>query len=358
MDIGDRTMNSEGQDNNVLFSYVIPCYNCENTLERCVNSILNQKKYNFEIILVDDGSSDSTSQLCDNYSRDNNCIHTVHQENAGLVNAWKRGVQAANAEYILFCDADDYISDDLSEKLTVVLDKSKYDIISFGIISEYDNSASVSMEHKVPDGELRGEELSEIKEHLLFNGKMQSEIFINSRWSKAYKRELLLKCMDSIDGELTFGEDAVTTYATIMAADSIYNISGYYPYHYVRNDQSMIGSYDPIWYDKIKTMRKHLMIHSKQNHIEDLAQIDNFFFSYVLVYSKKEIGRNKNGIKDIVERIKCIRNDADLNEVLANVRIKEYSLATKLFATLFIHKKIRLLVVLTKILIGFGYGKA
>lgn len=98
-------------------SIIVPVYNVEKYLERCVESLLLQSYKNIEIILVDDGSTDQCSKICESFVEKNSHIRVIHKENGGLSSARLAGVQVAKGEYILFVDSDDYIAEDMVEKL-------------------------------------------------------------------------------------------------------------------------------------------------------------------------------------------------------------------------------------------------
>ena len=96
---------------NPFFSIIIPVYNVEQYLRECVESILMQSCDDYEIILVDDGSSDKSGKICDKYSEKNNKIKVVHKENGGLSSARNAGIKIAIGKYIIFIDSDDYYDD-------------------------------------------------------------------------------------------------------------------------------------------------------------------------------------------------------------------------------------------------------
>ena len=96
---------------------VVPVYNVEKYISRCVNSIINQTYNNLEIILVDDGSSDKSGILCDEFSKKDNRIMVIHKKNGGLSSARNAGIDKCTAKYIMFVDSDDYLADDAVEYL-------------------------------------------------------------------------------------------------------------------------------------------------------------------------------------------------------------------------------------------------
>ena len=106
-------MKSENQ----LISVVVPIYNVEKELERCVESLLKQTYTNLEIILVDDGSTDRCPQICDEYLNEDGRVLVIHKKNGGLSDARNEGLIKASGKYVMFVDSDDYLGLDACEKL-------------------------------------------------------------------------------------------------------------------------------------------------------------------------------------------------------------------------------------------------
>lgn len=121
--------------NNPLVTVVVPVYNVEKYLNRCIESIVNQTYKNLEIILVDDGSPDNCPQMCDEWAEKDNRIKVIHKENAGAGMARNTGLEAASGNYILFVDSDDYIDLKTVEKCIDSLKKTDADVVMFGRFS-------------------------------------------------------------------------------------------------------------------------------------------------------------------------------------------------------------------------------
>lgn len=103
---------------------IVPVYNQEHLLKRCVNSILNQDYTDFELILINDGSTDSSSQICDKYASKDSRIRVIHQPNSGVSLARQKGLDCASGEWILFIDSDDYVEPCAFTKISSYLNKS------------------------------------------------------------------------------------------------------------------------------------------------------------------------------------------------------------------------------------------
>lgn len=343
-----------------MISFVVPCYNCEKTFERCIGSIRNQTYNRIEIVLVDDGSTDQTYALCEEAAKKDARMKAVHQNNGGLMNAWKRGVREASGEYIAFCDSDDYIENDLAQTLIAKIKEQHADVILYGMAVEYAGSKLVYNDNRLAEGYHSKEDIEKIIWPRYFSsGDMQSEIIVPSRDVKAFKRDLLMKVMDHLNDTVTVGEDELTSFAVILSANSIYCMKQYFPYHYIRNDESMIGGYDAGIFDKMLTLRNELVKIAGIYGYPYSDQIEKDFVSHVLVYMKKEICRNrKSGYGQVKRNLVTVRENAVFSEALKKIDIKKYQLKNRVFAGLVIRKQYLALYALTNLMSALGMGKA
>ena len=114
-------------------SIIVPVYNVEQYLNRCIQSLLNQTLKEIEIILIDDESPDNCPQMCDKYAQHDNRIKVVHKKNAGLGMACNSGIKVATGDYIAFCDSDDYVDTTMYETMHKVAVEEQADIVFTGI---------------------------------------------------------------------------------------------------------------------------------------------------------------------------------------------------------------------------------
>lgn len=126
-------------------SVIIPVYNVEKYLNECVDSVLSQTYQNFEIILVDDGSTDKSGDICDKYASDDDRIKVVHKENGGLSDARNCGLKEAQGEYIYFLDSDDFICETALEEAYTKIEKEKCDFVFFDALSFTDENSDYSI---------------------------------------------------------------------------------------------------------------------------------------------------------------------------------------------------------------------
>ena len=120
-------------------SVIVPIYNVEQYLRKCIDSIINQTYKNLEIILVDDGSWDNSPRICDEYAKRDNRIKVIHKKNGGLADARNTGLKMITGNYISFIDSDDYIEKTMYEKMIKVILKYNADIIECNLNYKYGN---------------------------------------------------------------------------------------------------------------------------------------------------------------------------------------------------------------------------
>lgn len=225
---------------NILISVIVPVYNVEAYLKDCLESLVRQTYKNIEIILVDDGSTDSSGSTCDSYETRFENIKVIHKENGGLVNARKAGTAAANGDYITCVDGDDWIDIDAYERLAACLDKNCPDVLIFGIVEEYEDK-EVELLNALPCGFYGSSDLRDkLYPVMLSYGAFYQSGILPNMVVKLVKKELIKKSQQLVFDEVTIGEDAVCTALTMLEADSAM-ISDIAPYHYRKRTDSMMG---------------------------------------------------------------------------------------------------------------------
>lgn len=136
-----------------IISVVVPVYNVEHELSRCVDSILVQSYANIEVILVDDGSTDGCPSLCDAYEKKDSRVRVIHKSNGGLSSARNAGLNCATGEWVLYVDSDDYILNDSCERLLAVGTKYDCDIVSADAVREFNGGQEYMVHGSLADGE-------------------------------------------------------------------------------------------------------------------------------------------------------------------------------------------------------------
>ena len=167
---------------NDLISIIIPIYNVEKYMEKCLNSVVNQTYNNIEIILIDDGSKDKSREICDNYAKKDNRIKVVHKENNGVSSARNTGIDMSKGKYITFIDSDDYIDTDYIETLYKLCTRNDADIAICGVKDEDFDGNVVNESNEIKKKLNKKEMLKEL---------LSEQHFFGVCWAKFYKKDII-----------------------------------------------------------------------------------------------------------------------------------------------------------------------
>ncbi len=222
-----------------LVSIIVPIYNVEKYVEKCILSIINQTYNNLQIILVDDGSTDASGEICDFYAEKDQRIKVIHQKNAGLVCARKRGLKEAKGQYIGFVDGDDYIDKIMYEEMLDAILESKADFVHTGYFVEKGAIIKTSLDYESKVYDIRDSRKQFLYDFIIDISQDSRMGF--SIWSKLFKRDLIIKCYQKIPDNQSYGEDVLALYRCILESDVIYLKRKSY-YHYVYRNDSMTNS--------------------------------------------------------------------------------------------------------------------
>lgn len=194
-----------------LISVIVPCYNVEEYLPKCIESILSQTYENLEILLVDDGSSDNSGRICDEYAGKDCRIRVIHKENGGLSDARNVALDVMKGEYVTFIDSDDYVEEDYVE-------------ILYRLIAEYGVQMSVVWHQTFADGTVPPVCHEPVLEHIFcsweaLEGMFYQRTFDTAAWAKMYHCSLFFDGTRYPEGWLY--EDLPTTYRLMMKCNRI-----------------------------------------------------------------------------------------------------------------------------------------
>lgn len=214
-------------------SIIIPAYNSELYLEKCLDSVIKQTYSNIEIILVNDGSTDNTGEICAIYDSKYDNIHYIQQENQGVSFARNVGINAATGEYIGFVDSDDYVEPTMFEYMMNIMKNEQLDLLSCGV---YINDTPVS-EHVSSKFELI--DVNNALKMVLTDDQSNTMYpFVNN---KLFKKDTLQKIL-FFDTEYSIGEDMLVTIKALLKCERIGQVK--IPlYHYVQNENSCVHTY-------------------------------------------------------------------------------------------------------------------
>lgn len=211
-----------------IISIVVPVFNAKKYISRCVESILHQTYGNIQIILINDGSTDGSGEICDTFAEKDSRITVVHQENTGTVIARQRGVEVAKGKYVGFVDADDWIESEMFEFLLSKMQETQSDLVQIQMVGqETDHLDSEIIE-------LREDNRAEIVQHRLFrDGTLMPNLF-----SKLFITKKLRSAFSKVPVEQQFGEDLLCLLHYLNDCDRIC-MSSRELYHYQMLDGSV-----------------------------------------------------------------------------------------------------------------------
>lgn len=223
-------------ENQALISVIIPVYNVEQYLCECVDSVINQTYKNLEIILVDDGSTDSSGKICDDYAEKDTRITVIHQKNGGLSEARNTGLSESDGKYIYFLDSDDYIAPDTLETLIVIAEKDNSDIVFFDAISFTDpNDFSITQNY------IRNNKYTTDKGVNVFRAMVQKKEFRSAVPLLFLQKDFIAKSNLRFIPRILH-EDMIFTYQALCVADTVSQCAKALYYRRYRKDSIMTSS--------------------------------------------------------------------------------------------------------------------
>lgn len=228
---------------NDLVSIVIPVYNAENYLRECLDSVLVQTYREMEIILVDDGSVDASPDICDEYVKKDNRVYVIHKNNEGAPKARKVGCELSKGEYLTFIDADDWLEQDMIEKLYRAVTQQDVQVAMCGRFEE-NGGRSRPVKQGIAAGTYSGSRLAkEVFPRMMVNQEFFEWGIFPSYWDKLFRRDVLYPYLFQVDDRIPMGNDAAGVYPALSHMESI-TILDECLYHYRQTDGSMIKRFD------------------------------------------------------------------------------------------------------------------
>lgn len=223
-------------------SIIVPVYNCECHLEKCIDSILRQTYINLEIILVDDGSTDLSGEICDRYAQKDHRIKVIHQKNSGSQAARSAGIKNANGKFIGFVDSDDWIDENMYEVLYQCIGAS--DLATSGLWI-YDSNGRKNKCLDLFDPGKYDSHSEFFCDNLIISSQYKSGgMFggiLNNVVCKLYKTAIVKQCYQMVNVGVRNGEDLLFVLAYILSCNEIIVTDGCY-YHYRYNALSVSHS--------------------------------------------------------------------------------------------------------------------
>ena len=310
-------------------SIVVPVYNAEAYLHRCVDSILNQKLQDFEIILVNDGSKDRSGKICDAYAKKDNRIQVIHKDNARVSAARNDGIKLATGKYLGFVDADDWIEEDMYQDLLVEAEQFNLD---FAMCDFKKVSNNIVTEQTQP---IRGGYYSkEDIENELFPCLL---MFDNIEFPPTITNTVCLFNLDFLkannifyDEDVYYCEDALFGPKVMYHAGSFYYLKDYYYYNYCHNPNSTVRTYNKDKWDSYIRINDRLISYFAEDDSFDISRqikINMLYFALNALAQVKHSGKDR---KKRILMIRDIMNHPKVRDIFVNFRAPDVSWKLKL----------------------------
>lgn len=266
--------------NTPKISVIVPVYNVEKVLHYCVESILNQKFSDFELILVDDGSPDNSGRICDEYVKKDTRVKVIHKNNGGVSSARNAGIEAALGEYLCFVDSDDYLESNYLKEL--IETKKKY--------PDFDNTwcyFRIGNKYDFVD-ENENEELPKVEYY-----SVREIMTLHEKWldagpvCKLYSREVIINNNLKFDKNLSLGEDLTFNFNYLDCTNGNILVINRFLYNYVQlSDDSLSKKYYPDMFDIYKKLNQMMWYYINKWNCDE-EQIKKYynacFYKYEVV---------------------------------------------------------------------------
>lgn len=290
-------------------SVIVPIYNTEKYLRQCLNSIINQTYTDLDIILVDDGSTDSSGIIADEYKSDSR-VRVIHKNNQGLIKARLEGVKYARGEFVTFVDADDWIDINMYSDMMHQVTENNLDMILCGMNRFYESGKNHNAVPLLSEGLYSENDLREkVWSQMLWNDKIGANAVNASLCSKIVRKDILKQNLQNAsDLTIYYGEDAAVLFPTMLEINSLYVSHNVYYYHRQR-EKGNIAPYiqDNECVEKLFCLYQFLKERFKMSGYIELFQnqLDLFFI--------KLLSLRKAFLESIEEKDEAIFPFSDIN---------------------------------------------
>lgn len=277
-----------------LVSVIMPVYKVEKYVAKTIESVLNQTYKNIEFFAIDDGSPDNSGAICDSYKLKDSRLHVIHQENAGAPAARNSAIKIAKGKYLYFIDSDDYIEDEMIEKMVEYAESNKLDLVVTGFKMEYfQNNKNTTYETNCPNLIFPEEEFKK-NAYQYFDNSL-----LSLPWNKLYKSSIVLE--NNILFPLTKWDDHHFNmeYLKHVTKVGMLNIKMYHWYRSRPGSETMINYSDPNMFQTRKNHFQHILnLYNSWGFMDDNTK--NSIYTYFLnrvIQCIQEIFDNKKIIK-------------------------------------------------------------
>lgn len=274
-------------------SIIVPVYNTEQYLPKCIDSIMNQTYQNFEVILVEDGTKDNAAALCDAYAQNDSRIRVLHQKNNGLAIARRNGVKEAKGKYVMFLDSDDWIDESMLESMFYSIEMECADCVCTQLRRVRDNGETVGKNERF--GTIVCTNIKDMGYHLHYTRHITTAAV-----AKLIKREILEQI--TFEENLAIGEEHdMVAQLVFLCSKIVISDDAYYNY-YMRTNSISHGGYN--WKYK-NSLEKYIQIEEKfEELLPDMKMLLRAFYSEYEMAVITAMCRNKNYDWTVINRLR------------------------------------------------------
>lgn len=259
-------------------SIIVPVYNVESYLAQCIDSLIGQTYPALEILLVDDGSTDRSGEICDAYARRDDRIVVIHKENGGNTSARKAGLRAATGAYVQFVDSDDWVEPDLCASLMALAQEHGADLVRCGYFLDTEKT-SKRQRDAMPTGVYRtDEERRFLRENLIFLKNTDRASLLGVLWIQLTERRLIEKILFDEPDEVQYAEDRACVFLSLLQADCVCFTGGYL-YHYRQREGSIQHQANPRFYAQLNAW--YLFLHEQFGACADADRLREQLLQYM-----------------------------------------------------------------------------
>ncbi len=276
---------------NIKFSIIIPVYNVADYLDECLQSVLVQKYKNFEILLIDDGSTDGSSEICENYQDKYSNIRIIKQKNSGVAVARNKGLDMAGGQYILFIDPDDlWLENDVLGQIATILKQDKCQMLQFAYCDFLDVTQDSIKRTKNKNQEYHAVSLKELIDN---NVDIKTSL-----WTKVFERNFLEENHIRMDAKLRSSEDIDFSFKAWMYLERVSVISNVFYGYRIRRGSLSVDALASIWRRRIIERWAHYEYMSLESELKDYI-MSKLAYQYLIMVSKIPRIESKEERKEI-----------------------------------------------------------
>lgn len=329
-----------------LLSVIVPVYNTKKYLRECIDSILAQTYHNYELILVDDGSNDGSSEICDEYAMKYEQVTVIHKENCGLLHTRKVGFERAKGEYISYIDSDDYIKPEMYEYMLEKALIHNADVVMCNLFVKTREGMYTYPKAKYNGLYTKARLEKELYTNMVYSGKEKNVGIAPSLCNKIIRKSLLEKTIKSADNRISYGEDALCSFPCLLDAERVYCCEEKYFYCYRQVENSLTVVYDENLLEKFHILIRLLGEAFEARNFEWKKQLYCYGVRTTFECIRRMMLSKESNLEEVIEKIRKYLNYDIIKKAFEEAPWEDFDRLTKVKLHLVRKGRFKLLYVL------------